>query len=52
MKERFLFSVFVTSKFMQTVQKKKQNKPLASGRDGSEYTMTLIQRQYKLTIPT
>jgi len=41
MKEWFLFSVFVTSKFMQTVQKKKQNKPLASSRDGSEYTMTI-----------
>jgi len=51
MKEWFLLSVFVTSKFMQTVQKKEQNKLLASGSDGSEYTATVIKRQYKLTVP-
>jgi len=52
MKDWFSFSVFETSKFMQTVQKKKQNKLLAPGRDRSEYTMTVIMSQYKLTIST
>lgn len=47
----FIFSLW-NIKIHANSTEEEGKKPLASGRDGSEYTMTVIKRQYKLTIPT